>query len=189
MLAVFIYNATIPATTFIFSLLAQGSRGFSPRMGGLVILLAAIFMPVGARIIGKVKTSASLRKAMLWGSFMLFVDQIAIAVFAQAPVAIFLFTLIFAGGFAGILFGGDTIAIMDSLESSKASSGLAALSTVRQIAAVIGIALFGTISEISTRVTSSTIHDQVWGIAACGCATFFSWAILRDALNPDLKVK
>jgi DHA2 family methylenomycin A resistance protein-like MFS transporter len=189
LIAVFIYNGTIPAATFLVSLLAQKSRHLSPGLGGIVILLMCFLMPAGARVIGKVKNSAGLRSAMLWGAFLLAVGQVTIAVFAKAPLPIFLCSLVFNGLFAGVLFSGDTVAIMESLDREKASSGLAALSMVRQIGAVIGIALFGTLSEIATKLSGSVMSGEMWGIAACGLVTLLAWTTLKDALNPNLIVQ
>jgi DHA2 family methylenomycin A resistance protein-like MFS transporter len=185
LIACFIYNATIPAATLLVALFSQKTLEFSPRMGGLVILLMCVFMPLGSTILGKVKSSNELRKVMLLASFLLGVDYIVIALFAQSPMAVFLFTLIFSGFFAGILFAGDTVAIMESLEPAKAASGMAALSMVRQISAVIGIAMIGTISEIIGNMADNAVTGRLWGIAICGIITFSAWLMLKDGLKKD----
>jgi DHA2 family methylenomycin A resistance protein-like MFS transporter len=185
LIACFIYNATIPAATLLVALFSQKTLEFSPRMGGLVILLMCVFMPLGSTILGKVKSSNELRKVMLLASFLLGVDYIVIALFAQSPMAVFLFTLIFSGFFAGILFAGDTVAIMESLEPAKAASGMAALSMVRQISAVIGIAMIGTISEIIGNMADNAVTGRLWGIAICGIITFSAWIMLKDGLKKD----
>ena len=185
LIACFIYNATIPAATLLVALFSQKTLEFSPRMGGLVILLMCVFMPLGSTILGKVKSSNELRKVMLLASFLLGVDYIVIALFAQSPMPIFLFTLIFSGFFAGILFAGDTVAIMESLEPAKAASGMAALSMVRQISAVIGIAMIGTISEIIGNMADNAVTGRLWGIAICGIITFSAWLMLKDGLKKD----
>ena len=185
LIACFIYNATIPAATLLVALFSQKTLEFSPRMGGLVILLMCVCMPLGSTILGKVKSSNELRKVMLLASFLLGVDYIVIALFAQSPMPIFLFTLIFSGFFAGILFAGDTSAIMESLEPAKAASGLAALSMVRQISAVIGIAMIGTISEVIGNMAENAVTGRLWGIAISGIITFSAWLMLRDGLKKD----
>ena len=185
LIACFIYNATIPAATLLVALFSQKTLEFSPRMGGLVILLMCVCMPLGSTILGKVKSSNELRKVMLLASFLLGVDYIVIALFAQSPMPIFLFTLIFSGFFAGILFAGDTSAIMESLEPAKAASGLAALSMVRQISAVIGIAMIGTISEVIGNMADNAVTGRLWGIAISGIITFSAWLMLRDGLKKD----
>lgn len=183
LIACFIYNATIPAATFLVSLLAQKSRGFSPQLGGAVILAMCMLMPVGAKIIGRVDSQHTLRRAMLWGSLALTFNYIIIAIFAQSHVVIFFLTLFGAGLCAGVLFSGDTVAIMDSLEPAKTASGLAALSMVRQISAVIGIALFGTFGEIVAKISGSVITGHIWGIAISGVVTLLAWFTLKDALS------
>ena len=185
LIACFIYNATIPAATLLVALFSQKTLEFSPRMGGLVILLMCVCMPLGSTILGKVKSSNELRKVMLLASFLLGVDYIVIALFAQSPMPIFLFTLIFSGFFAGILFAGDTSAIMESLEPAKAASGLAALSMVRQISAVIGIAMIGTISEVIGNMANNAVTGRLWGIAISGIITFSAWVMLRDGLKKN----
>ena len=185
LIACFIYNATIPAATLLVALFSQKTLEFSPRMGGLVILLMCVCMPLGSTILGKVKSSNELRKVMLLASFLLGVDYIVIALFAQSPMAVFLFTLIFSGFFAGILFAGDTVAIMESLEPAKAASGMAALSMVRQISAVIGIAMIGTISEVIGNMADNAVTGRLWGIAISGIITFSAWLMLRDGLKKD----
>jgi len=185
LIACFIYNATIPAATLLVALFSQKTLEFSPRMGGLVILLMCIFMPLGSTILGKVKSSNELRKIMLFASFLLGIDYIVISLFAQSPMPIFLFTLIFSGFFAGILFAGDTVAIMESLEPAKAASGLAALSMVRQISAVIGIAMIGTISEVIGNFADNAVTGRLWGLAVSGIITFSAWVMLRDGLRKD----
>jgi MFS family permease len=185
LIACFIYNATIPAATLLVALFSQKTLEFSPRMGGLVILLMCVCMPLGSTILGKVKSSSELRKVMLLASFLLGVDYIVIALFAQSPMPIFLFTLIFSGFFAGILFAGDTVAIMESLEPAKAASGMAALSMVRQISAVIGIAMIGTISEVIGNMADDAVTGRLWGIAISGIITFSAWLMLRDGLKRD----
>ncbi len=185
LIACFIYNATIPAATLLVALFSQKTLEFSPRMGGLVILLMCVCMPLGSTILGKVKSSNELRKVMLLASFLLGVDYIVIALFAQSPMPIFLFTLIFSGFFAGILFAGDTSAIMESLEPAKAASGLAALSMVRQISAVIGIAMIGTVSEVIGNMADNAVTGRLWGIAISGIITFSAWLMLRDGLKKD----
>lgn len=185
LIACFIYNATIPAATLLVALFSQKTLEFSPRMGGLVILLMCVCMPLGSTILGKVKSSSELRKVMLLASFLLGVDYIVIALFAQSPMPIFLFTLIFSGFFAGILFAGDTVAIMESLEPAKAASGMAALSMVRQISAVIGIAMIGTISEVIGNMADNAVTGRLWGIAISGIITFSAWLMLRDGLKRD----
>ena len=185
LIACFIYNATIPAATLLVALFSQKTLEFSPRMGGLVILLMCVCMPLGSTILGKVKSSNELRKVMLLASFLLGVDYIVISLFAQSPMPIFLFTLIFSGFFAGILFAGDTVAIMESLEPAKAASGLAALSMVRQISAVIGIAMIGTISEVIGNMADNAVTGRLWGIAVSGIITFSAWVMLRDGLKKD----
>ena len=185
LIACFIYNATIPAATLLVALFSQKTLEFSPRMGGLVILLMCVCMPLGSTILGKVKSSSELRKVMLLASFLLGVDYIVIALFAQSPMPIFLFTLIFSGFFAGILFAGDTVAIMESLEPAKAASGMAALSMVRQISAVIGIAMIGTISEVIGNMAENAVTGRLWGIAICGIITFSAWLMLKDGLKKD----
>ena len=185
LIACFIYNATIPAATLLVALFSQKTLEFSPRMGGLVILLLCVCMPLGSTILGKVKNSNELRKVMLLASFLLGVDYIVIALFAQSPMTVFLFTLIFSGFFAGILFAGDTVAIMESLEPAKAASGMAALSMVRQISAVIGIAMIGTISEVIGNMADNEVTGRLWGIAICGIITFSAWLMLRDGLKKD----
>ena len=185
LIACFIYNATIPAATLLVALFSQKTLEFSPRMGGLVILLMCVCMPLGSTILGKVKSSNELRKVMLLASFLLGVDYIVIALFAQSPMTVFLFTLIFSGFFAGILFAGDTVAIMESLEPAKAASGMAALSMVRQISAVIGIAMIGTISEVIGNMADNAVTGRLWGIAISGIITFSAWLMLRDGLKKD----
>ena len=185
LIACFIYNATIPAATLLVALFSQKTLEFSPRMGGLVILLMCVCMPLGSTILGKVKNSNELRKVMLLASFLLGVDYIVIALFAQSPMTVFLFTLIFSGFFAGILFAGDTVAIMESLEPAKAASGMAALSMVRQISAVIGIAMIGTISEVIGNMADNAVTGRLWGIAISGIITFSAWLMLRDGLKKD----
>jgi DHA2 family methylenomycin A resistance protein-like MFS transporter len=185
LIACFIYNATIPAATLLIALFSQKTLEFSPRMGGLVILLMCILMPLGSNILGKVKSSNGLRTVMLLASFLLGIDYIVVAIFAQSPVPIFLLTLIFSGLFAGILFGGDTVAVMESLEPAKAASGLAALSMVRQISAVIGIAMIGTISEVIGNYANNAVTGRLWGIAVSGIITFGAWVMLRDGLRKD----
>jgi MFS family permease len=185
LIACFIYNATIPAATLLVALFSQKTLEFSPRMGGLVILLMCVCMPLGSTILGKVKSSSELRKVMLLASFLLGVDYIVIALFAQSPMPIFLFTLIFSGFFAGILFAGDTVAIMESLEPAKAASGMAALSMVRQISAVIGIAMIGTISEVIGNMADKAVTGRLWGIAISGIITFSAWLMLKDGLKRD----
>ena len=185
LIACFIYNATIPAATLLVALFSQKTLEFSPRMGGLVILLMCVCMPLGSTILGKVKSSNELRKVMLLASFLLGVDYIVIALFAQSPMTVFLFTLIFSGFFAGILFAGDTVAIMESLEPAKAASGLAALSMVRQISAVIGIAMIGTVSEVIGNMADNAVTGRLWGIAISGIITFSAWLMLRDGLKKD----
>jgi MFS family permease len=185
LIACFIYNATIPAATLLVALFSQKTLEFSPRMGGLVILLMCVCMPLGSTILGKVKSSSELRKTMLLASFLLGVDYSVIALFAQSPMPIFLFTLIFSGFFAGILFAGDTVAIMESLEPAKAASGMAALSMVRQISAVIGIAMIGTISEVIGNMADNAVTGRLWGIAISGIITFSAWLMLRDGLKRD----
>ena len=185
LIACFIYNATIPAATFLVALFSQKTLEFSPRMGGLVILLMCVCMPLGSTILGKVKSSNELRKVMLLASFLLGINYIVIALFAQSPMAVFLFTLIFSGFFAGILFAGDTVAIMESLEPAKAASGMAALSMVRQISAVIGIAMIGTISEVIGNMADNAVTGRLWGIAISGIITFGAWLMLRDGLKKD----
>lgn len=184
LIACFIYNATIPAATFLVSLLAQKSKGFSPLLGGGVILAMCILMPFGARKIGQVKNSHELRRLMLWAIMGLMINYLLIGIFARASIPIFFLTLFGAGLFAGVLFAGDTIAIMDSLEPEKTASGLAALSMVRQIAAVIGIALFGTLAEVSTKISGSSFQGHILGIGASGLVTIVAWFILRSALSP-----
>lgn len=188
LIACAIYNATIPASTLILALLSQQSLHFSAQKGGLVILLLCFLMPVGARISGRVTSARALRRTMLTAAFCLACNHLIIAIFAQTSTGIFLVTLVTVGLFFGILFGSDTIAIMQSLEPAKAASGLAALSMVRQVAAVLGIAIFGTISEVAGKVTGSVIHGQMWGVAACGLFGFTAWLTLRVALTLDPKV-
>jgi hypothetical protein len=125
---------------------------------------------------------------MLWASFLLGIDYIVVSIFAQSTIPVFLFTLIFSGLFAGILFGGDTVAVMESLEPAKAASGLAALSMVRQISAVIGIAMIGTISEVIGNYAENAVTGRLWGIAVSGLITFAAWVMLRDGLRKDLSV-
>ena len=108
LIACFIYNATIPAATFLVSLLAQKSKGFSPLLGGGVILAMCILMPFGARKIGQVKNSQELRRLMLWAIMGLMINYLLIGVFARASIPIFFLTLFGAGLFAGVLFAGDT---------------------------------------------------------------------------------
>lgn len=180
-----IYNATIPASTLLLALLTQQSLHFSPQMGGLVILLLCALTPVGSRISGRVTSMRALRRTMLIASFCLASNHLIIAIFAQTSVSILLVTLVTVGLFFGMLFGGDTIAIMQSLEPAKAASGLAALSMVRQVSTVLGIAVFGTISEIAGKATGSVIHGEMLGIGACGLFGFTAWLMLRDALTLD----
>lgn len=183
LIACFIYNATIPAATFLVALFSQKNLDFSPQMGGIVILLMCILMPIGSNILGRVKNSNSLRKVMLIASFLLGLQYLVIVVLAQVSTPTFLITLIFAGLFAGILFAGDTVAIMDSLEPEKAASGLAALSMVRQVSAVVGIASIGTISEIIANFSKSEINGRLWGIGISGVLTFGAWISLKYGLK------
>ena len=188
LIACAIYNATIPASTLLLALLTQQSMHLSPQMGGLVILLLCVLTPVGARVTGRVTSARALRRTMLTAAFCLACNHLIIGILAQTSIPILLATLVTVGLFFGMLFGGDTIAIMQSLEPAKAASGLAALSMVRQVAAVLGIAVFGTISEIAGKLTHSVIHGQMLGVAACGLFGFTAWFTLRDALSLDQKV-
>jgi DHA2 family methylenomycin A resistance protein-like MFS transporter len=183
LIACFIYNATIPAATFLVALFSQKNLDFSPRMGGLVILLMCILMPVGSNILGRVRNSDGLRKVMLLASALLGLQYINIALLAQRSTLTFLLTLIFAGLFAGILFAGDTVAIMDSLEPEKVASGLAALSMVRQVSAVVGIASIGTISEIIANYSKSEVNGRLWGIGISGVLTFGAWISIKYGLK------
>lgn len=183
LIACFIYNATIPAATFLVALFSQKNLDFSPRMGGLVILLMCILMPVGSNILGRVRNSDGLRKVMLLASALLGLQYINIALLAQRSTLTFLLTLIFAGLFAGILFAGDTVAIMDSLEPEKVASGLAALSMVRQVSAVVGIASIGTVSEIIANYSNSEVNGRLWGIGISGVLTFGAWISIKYGLK------
>ena len=143
-----------------------------------------ILMPFGARKVGQVKNSDELRRLMLWAIMGLIINYLLISAFSRASIPIFFLTLFGAGLFAGVLFAGDTIAIMDSLEPEKTASGLAALSMVRQIAAVIGIAFFGTLAEVATKISGSSSQGHILRIGASGLVTIVAWFTLRSALSP-----
>ena len=142
-----------------------------------------ILMPVGSNILGRVRNSDGLRKVMLLASALLGLQYINIALLAQRSTLTFLLTLIFAGLFAGILFAGDTVAIMDSLEPEKVASGLAALSMVRQVSAVVGIASIGTVSEIIANYSNSEVNGRLWGIGISGVLTFGAWISIKYGLK------
>ena len=72
---------------------------------------------------------------------------------------------------------------MDSLEPEKAASGLAALSMVRQVSAVVGIASIGTISEIIANYSKSEVNGRIWGIGISGVLTFGAWISLKYGLK------
>ena len=120
---------------------------------------------------------------MLLASLLLGLQYLNIALLAQINTPTFLLTIIFAGLFAGILFAGDTVAIMDSLEPEKAASGLAALSMVRQVSAVVGIASIGTISEIIANYSKSEVNGRLCGIGISGVLTFGAWISLKYGLK------
>ncbi len=182
LLACAIYNGTIAASTFLISVLSQDSRHLSPLQGGIVVWMSCILMPVGSRISGRIKNVPDLRKIMLRGSIALSVGYVIIAALSQGPFLLMLATLSIAGFCAGLLFSGDTIAILNILEPAKASSGLATLSLVRQIGAVFGIALIGSASELFGRATSID-NGKSLAIALAGVATLSCYFLLKKALT------
>jgi DHA2 family methylenomycin A resistance protein-like MFS transporter len=184
LIACTIYNATIAGSTFLIAVLAQDSRHLTPFLGGVVVAAACILMPLGARISGRVVTIVDLRKVMLRGSIVLAVGYVIIAFAAQSPFVILLLTLLVTGFCAGLLFSGDTIAIVKVLSPEKASSGLATLSLMRQVGSVFGVALFGSVSELLGRGGSSINTGKSVTIALSGVATLSSYFFLRKALSP-----
>jgi MFS family permease len=144
--------------------------------------MSCILMPVGSRISGRIKNVPDLRKIMLRGSIALSVGYVIIAALSQGPFLLMLATLSIAGFCAGLLFSGDTIAILNILEPAKASSGLATLSLVRQIGAVFGIALIGSASELFGRATSID-NGKSLAIALAGVATLSCYFLLKKALT------
>ncbi len=182
LLACMIYNATIAGATFLISILSQGSRHLSPTWGGIIVVSLCILMPLGSRMTGNWSAQVGLRRIMVGAALGLAFIYVMIGAASRGPLPILLPTLLFAGLFTGLLFSGDTIAIMDSVESNKASSGLAALSLVRQIGGVVGVSLFVSISEVIGWAVHSTYNGYAIGIAICGVATISCWWLLRIAL-------
>ena len=184
LLASMIYNGTIAAATFIISILTQTSRALSPLMGGVIIWLSCLFMPLGSRITGSKSTLSHLRKVMLGGSIGLVAGYLIISSVSQAALPMLLVSVTISGLCAGLLFSGDTIAILRVIEPDKASSGLAALSLVRQIGAVFGIALFGSASEWIARAGTTVANARSITIALCALGTIPCYFLLRLGLKP-----
>jgi len=182
LLACAIYNGTIAASTFLISVMSQDSRHLTPFQGGIVVWMSCVLMPVGSRISGKIKSVPDLKKIMLRGSIALSIGYVLIAAISQGPFLLMLLTLSISGFCAGLLFSGDTIAILNILEPAKASSGLATLSLVRQIGAVFGIALLGSASELFGRATN-TNDGKSLAIALAGVVTLSCFFLLRKALT------
>ena len=99
---------------------------------------------------------------MLGGSIGLVAGYLIISSVSQAALPMLLVSVTISGLCAGLLFSGDTIAILRVIEPDKASSGLAALSLVRQIGAVFGIALFGSASEWIARAGTTVANAFSW---------------------------
>jgi DHA2 family methylenomycin A resistance protein-like MFS transporter len=169
MLASLMYNATIAGGAFLLSLLFQQARGFSAAATGLILLAATIGMPLGGQTMGRLASAGVVSRAMGLAVGVLALAYVVIAMFALDPLVWIVLPLLLTGFTAGLLYSGDTLAVLGAVAPDKAASGLAALSLVRQVGAVIGIAVLGSLSSMLQQANLVDVGVRA-GLLAAGLA-------------------
>jgi MFS family permease len=147
--AALLYNGTVAGGTFLVSLLVQTSRGAGPLAAGVVLLVTTIGMPVGGLLAGRLATRLGLRRLMPVAASCLAGGYALAAALAGAPLGLLLAALAVTGLAVGVLFASDTLAVLEVVDPREAPSGLAALSTVRQVGSVVGVASLGAVAGLA----------------------------------------
>ncbi|MDA0636315.1 MFS transporter [Nonomuraea sp. MCN248] len=152
MVSCLLYNATTTGGAFLVSLLLQDVRGFGAVETGLIILVATVGMPFGGRLTGRLAQGGSLRRLMAGAITVLALAYVLVAALALGPLAWIAAPLLLTGFASGVLYSGDTLAVLGTVDPGKTASGLASLSLVRQVGAVLGIAVLGSLSALAERI-------------------------------------
>ncbi len=159
--AALLYNGSIAGGSFVVSLLFQGPRGFTPAHTGVLLLLTTIGMPLGGQLTGRLAHRGGLRRVMAVGTAVLAVAYTLAAVAALGPLAMVVLPLAITGFAAGVLYSADTLAVLGTIDPAHSASALATLSLVRQVGAVLGIAVLGSLANFL-----ATPLDQASGLRA-----------------------
>lgn len=182
MVSSLLYNGTITGGSFLVSLLFQEVRGFGPGQAGLIVLAGAIGMPLGGRLTARLAHRGGLARVMAGAIAVLAVAYVLVACAALGPTALIVVPLVLSGFAAGILYNGDTLAVLGNVEAARAASALAALSLVRQTGAVLGIAVLGSLATLAEQARLVDFGPRA-GLLAAGVAVLPGVLLLRRHLG------
>jgi MFS family permease len=164
--------SSFAAFLFLNMLYLQQTRGFSAFHTGLFTLPLALAMivcaPWSGRMVAKHGTKPSLLAA---GAGILVSALLLIRLDQQTPIGWLLASYALFGVGLGMVNPAMTNSSVDGMPLSQAGVAAAIVSTSRQVAAALGVAVSGTVVVASrahgTDLTQAT-HPVWWVMAACG---------------------
>lgn len=188
------FSAGILVTAFIsFSmfgvfvyvpLFLQGPRGYSAIASGLTILPMAVAMaaagPVGGWLAGRVRPHGPIMVALLlFAGGMFWLAHLTTSTGWQSLVAPF----ILLGLGLGLSSANINTAVMRAVPSRVAGAASGVVATVRQLGAVLGVAILGAFlqARVTTHITEALRNGAVPGAR-------LSAMVFTDALNETLLV-
>ena len=138
--ATFGYNAMINGTAFVISLHLQQGRGVSASVTGLFMLVGNLGMPIAGPLCAYLRPFVRPSTLMLASMLSLAAALLLLAAVAHASLWLTLGPLAVFGLCAGILYSIDTMTMVDAIEGPLAARAMSALTLMRQIGRVVGLA-------------------------------------------------
>ncbi|PVG80774.1 hypothetical protein DDE18_21215 [Nocardioides gansuensis] len=149
LVASFAYNAAINGTAILISVFFQGHRGFSATAVGFFILVANSGMPLAGAIVNAVRPWLDNLQLMTAGLATLTLAFVALGLGSHLHPALLFLPLLGIGLGAGVLYFVDTNVVLEQVRGPEAASAMAALSLMRQIGSVLGIAAMASVGQLA----------------------------------------
>jgi DHA2 family methylenomycin A resistance protein-like MFS transporter len=178
----FLINFGAFGQLFVLSLYLQEAAGASALETGLQIVPTMITITAGNLLSSKVSTHIGLRRTMWFGFGVAALCALGLAISARhIPITIFIAGVGVMNLFLGGAIPAMTATVMQLAGRSHANGAAAALNANRQIGALVGVALMGTILHVagSWNMRLELAFGSIAAVYALAGAVVFRSAGLR----------
>ncbi len=186
--AALLYNLATGGGVFLLSLFFQDQRGLRPLVAGMLLLAATIGMPLAGQLAGPLARRSSIPTIMTASTAAMAVAYVALGALAFLPVPVLIPPLLFIGLTCGLLYSFDTQAVLAKAPPSRSASALATLALMRQVGGVLGIAVLGSLAQVTGQlpsVSGERVALMATGLLLAPTAAWLWWARPRQGSPPD----
>lgn len=185
--AALLYNLATGGGVFLLSLYFQDQRGLSPFVAGALLLAATIGMPLAGQLAGPLARRRPVPVIMTGSAAAMAVAYVTLGLIAFLPVPALILPLLFIGLTCGLLYSFDTQAVLERVPPDRSASALATLALMRQVGGVLGIAVLGSLAQVSgqiQRMSGERVALVATGLLLVPAAAWLWWARPRRGSLP-----